>query len=202
MISLLIWLRTCSRLPAFRLTFVRQHFWDGRLKTSSNLSGHTFSSLSFERLFYVSDYLILRAAFDDKVIHIYFEISANLFMKYFVHQTLPLYASKKHLKGNPHRDSSFQSISVRRFPSGLETIAHSSGTMLLLFRVITHPSTRSLSIPRLKQCLYSIFEADPPSTYMRCMQWPHISASMIIGPSVPSSSPRGGKRISGLGEKL
>ncbi|GKD01553.1 hypothetical protein Tco_1171827 [Tanacetum coccineum] len=37
---------------------------------------------------------------------------------------------------------------------------------------------------------------------MRCMQWPPISASMIIGPSVPSSSPRSGKKISGLGEKL
>nr|GFB02685.1 hypothetical protein [Tanacetum cinerariifolium] len=34
------------------------------------------------------------------------------------------------------------------------------------------------------------------------MQWPPISASIIIGPSVPLSSPRGGKRISGLGEKL
>ncbi|GJR45817.1 hypothetical protein Tco_1313920 [Tanacetum coccineum] len=48
---------------------------------------------------------------------------------------------------------------------------------------------------RMKQCSYNISEAEPPSTYMRCMQWPHISASMIIGPSVPSSSPRGGKRI-------
>nr|GEX19119.1 hypothetical protein [Tanacetum cinerariifolium] len=37
---------------------------------------------------------------------------------------------------------------------------------------------------------------------MQCMQWPLISASMIIGPSVPSSSSRGGKRISVLGEKL
>ncbi|GJW49711.1 hypothetical protein Tco_0091062, partial [Tanacetum coccineum] len=35
-----------------------------------------------------------------------------------------------------------------------------------------------------------------------CMQWPPISASMIIGPSVPSSSPRSGKKISDLGEKL
>ncbi|GJW61665.1 hypothetical protein Tco_0111000 [Tanacetum coccineum] len=38
--------------------------------------------------------------------------------------------------------------------------------------------------------------------YMRCMQWPPISASMIIGPSVPSSSSRGGKKIYVLGEKL
>ncbi|GJV97564.1 hypothetical protein Tco_1549141 [Tanacetum coccineum] len=55
---------------------------------------------------------------------------------------------------------------------------------------------------RLKQCSYNISEADPPSTYMRCMQWPPISASIIIGPSIPSSSPKGGKEISGLGEKL
>ncbi|GJV80585.1 hypothetical protein Tco_1516455 [Tanacetum coccineum] len=34
------------------------------------------------------------------------------------------------------------------------------------------------------------------------MQWPPISASMIIGPSVPSSSPRGRKRISGFEDKL
>nr|GEW25548.1 hypothetical protein [Tanacetum cinerariifolium] len=54
----------------------------------------------------------------------------------------------------------------------------------------------------LKQCSYNISEADTPSTYMQCIQWSLISASMIIGPSVPSSSPRGGKRISGLGEKL
>ncbi|GKA65144.1 hypothetical protein Tco_0764851, partial [Tanacetum coccineum] len=47
-----------------------------------------------------------------------------------------------------------------------------------------------------------ISEAEPPSIYMRCMQWPPISASMIIGPFVPSSSPKGGKRIYGLEEKL
>ncbi|GKD25997.1 hypothetical protein Tco_1232211 [Tanacetum coccineum] len=54
----------------------------------------------------------------------------------------------------------------------------------------------------LKQCAYSISEDDPPSTYMRCMKWPPIFASMIIGPSVPSSSPKGGNKISGSGEKL
>ncbi|GJS93626.1 hypothetical protein Tco_0800594 [Tanacetum coccineum] len=40
----------------------------------------------------------------------------------------------------------------------------------------------------LKQYSYSIFEAGPPSTYMWCMKWPSISASMIIGPFVLSSS--------------
>ncbi|GKA65502.1 hypothetical protein Tco_0765209 [Tanacetum coccineum] len=55
---------------------------------------------------------------------------------------------------------------------------------------------------RLKQCSYRISKADPPSTYMRCIQWPPFSASIIIRPSIPSSSPRGGKEISGLGEKL
>nr|GEV68449.1 hypothetical protein [Tanacetum cinerariifolium] len=105
--------------------------------------------------------------------------------------------------------------------SGPETNVHSSGINLLLFRVIISPSTGSFSIPhiisplnsikgvvagtnwflifrrsRLKQCSYSISEVDPPSTYMRCMQWPPNSASMIIGPSVPSFSSRGGKRIS------
>nr|GEU88257.1 hypothetical protein [Tanacetum cinerariifolium] len=159
-------------------------------------------------------------------------------------------------------------------------MAHSSGTNLLLFRVITPPSTGSFSIPwavdatacnfltpglpiiplygdgdltttkfiqaavecssyliftsscicsighiisplnpikgvvtginwfltsgrsQLKQCSYNISEANPPSTYKRCMQWPPISASIIIGPFIPSSSPKGGKNISGLGEKL
>ncbi|GKB16428.1 hypothetical protein Tco_0850351 [Tanacetum coccineum] len=55
---------------------------------------------------------------------------------------------------------------------------------------------------RLKQCSYRIFEADLPSTYMWCIQWPPFSASIIIRPSIPLSSPRGGKEIFGLGEKL
>ncbi|GKA59189.1 hypothetical protein Tco_0758502 [Tanacetum coccineum] len=38
--------------------------------------------------------------------------------------------------------------------------------------------------------------------YIRCTKCPPISASMIIGPSVPSSSPRGGKDIVVSGEKL
>ncbi|GKC13702.1 hypothetical protein Tco_1010484 [Tanacetum coccineum] len=47
---------------------------------------------------------------------------------------------------------------------------------------------------RLKQCSYKIFEADPPSTYMRCIQWPPIYASMIIGPFVPHLPLGVGKR--------
>ncbi|GJQ89980.1 hypothetical protein Tco_0001119, partial [Tanacetum coccineum] len=54
----------------------------------------------------------------------------------------------------------------------------------------------------LKQYSYSISEADPPSTYIRCMKWPLISASMIMGPSVSSSFPNGGNEISGSREKL
>ncbi|GJV03775.1 reverse transcriptase domain-containing protein [Tanacetum coccineum] len=122
--------------------------------------------------------------------------------------------------------------------SGLETIAHSSGINLLLFRVITPPSTRISSIPdgdltTMKfiqavaecsssliltsscicpighitlplnpikgvvagiNCSYRISKADPLSTHIRCIQWPHISTSMIIGPSVPSSSLRAQKK--------
>ncbi|GJR01438.1 hypothetical protein Tco_0524422 [Tanacetum coccineum] len=66
------------------------------------------------------------------------------------------------------------------------------GTIWLLI------SGRSLT----KQCSYSISEDAPPSTYIRCTKCPPISASMIIGPSVPSSSPRGGKDIVVFGEKL
>nr|GEV84395.1 hypothetical protein [Tanacetum cinerariifolium] len=47
------------------------------------------------------------------------------------------------------------------------------------------------SIKKLLLLKSKISKADPPSTYMRCMKWPPISASMIIGPSVPSSSFRG-----------
>ncbi|GJY84238.1 hypothetical protein Tco_0497614 [Tanacetum coccineum] len=47
-----------------------------------------------------------------------------------------------------------------------------------------------------------ISKDDPPSTYIRCMKCPPISASMIIGPSVSSSSPKGGKAITVSGEKL
>ncbi|GJY27637.1 hypothetical protein Tco_0403404 [Tanacetum coccineum] len=58
-------------------------------------------------------------------------------------------------------------------------------------------SGRSLT----KQCSYRISEDAPPSTYIRCTKCPPISASMIIGPSVPSSSPKGGKEIAVYGEK-
>ncbi|GJV17589.1 hypothetical protein Tco_1362912 [Tanacetum coccineum] len=47
-----------------------------------------------------------------------------------------------------------------------------------------------------------ISEDVPPSTYIRCTKCPPISASIIIGPSVPSLSPRGGKDIVVSGEKL
>ncbi|GKD69971.1 hypothetical protein Tco_1324061, partial [Tanacetum coccineum] len=52
-------------------------------------------------------------------------------------------------------------------------------------------SGRSLT----KQCSYRTSEDAPPSTYIRCMKCPSNSASMIIGPSVPSSSPKDGKEI-------
>nr|GFA06149.1 hypothetical protein [Tanacetum cinerariifolium] len=54
----------------------------------------------------------------------------------------------------------------------------------------------------LKQCSYKISEEEPPSTYMRCTQCPLILDSMIMGPSIPSSSPRVGKEITDSGEKL
>nr|GEV45611.1 integrase, catalytic core [Tanacetum cinerariifolium] len=44
--------------------------------------------------------------------------------------------------------------------------------------------------------------SDPPSTYMRCIKCPPISASIINGPSVLSSSLKGGNEISGSREKL
>ncbi|GJS53341.1 hypothetical protein Tco_0626703 [Tanacetum coccineum] len=66
------------------------------------------------------------------------------------------------------------------------------GTIWLLI------SGRSL----MKQCSYGISKDTPPSTYIRCTKCPPISASMIIGPSVPSSSPKGGKEITVSGEKL
>ncbi|GKA67878.1 hypothetical protein Tco_0767795 [Tanacetum coccineum] len=59
-------------------------------------------------------------------------------------------------------------------------------------------SGRSLT----KQCSYKISVDAPPSTYIRYTKCPPISASMIIGPSVPSSSPRVGKDIVVSGEKL
>ncbi|GKG12001.1 hypothetical protein Tco_0346238, partial [Tanacetum coccineum] len=40
-----------------------------------------------------------------------------------------------------------------------------------------------------KQRSYRTSEDAPPSTYIRYTKCPPISASMIIGPSVPSSSP-------------
>ncbi|GJT95358.1 hypothetical protein Tco_1090876 [Tanacetum coccineum] len=59
-------------------------------------------------------------------------------------------------------------------------------------------SGRSLT----KQCSYRTSEDAPPSTYVRCTNCPPISASMIIGPSVSSSSPKDGKEIIISEEKL
>ncbi|GKE69105.1 hypothetical protein Tco_1527177 [Tanacetum coccineum] len=59
-------------------------------------------------------------------------------------------------------------------------------------------SGRSLT----KQCSYRTSEDAPPSTYIWCTKCPPISASMIIGPYVPSSSPKDGKEIIVSGEKL
>ncbi|GKB58476.1 hypothetical protein Tco_0914662 [Tanacetum coccineum] len=60
-----------------------------------------------------------------------------------------------------------------------------------------------ISGPRLtKQCSYRISEDALPSTYIRCTKCPPISASMIIGLSVSSLSPKGGKEITVAGEKL
>ncbi|GKA44975.1 hypothetical protein Tco_0737771 [Tanacetum coccineum] len=53
-----------------------------------------------------------------------------------------------------------------------------------------------------KQCLYRTSEDAPLSTYIRCTKCPLISASMIIGPSVSSSSPKGEKEITISREKL
>ncbi|GKF88119.1 hypothetical protein Tco_0258996 [Tanacetum coccineum] len=97
---------------------------------------------------------------------------------------------------------------------GPETIVHSSGIIMLLRSVTAPTAIGNFSIPwamdgtawifltpglpiislrnLLKQCSYKISEEVPPSTYMRCTQCPPISASIIIGPSVPSSSLRGG----------
>ncbi|GKC03404.1 hypothetical protein Tco_0995014 [Tanacetum coccineum] len=52
-------------------------------------------------------------------------------------------------------------------------------------------SGRSLT----NQCSYRTSEDAPPSTYIRCTKCPPILASMIIGPSVLSSSPKDGKEI-------
>ncbi|GKE88930.1 hypothetical protein Tco_1566405, partial [Tanacetum coccineum] len=54
----------------------------------------------------------------------------------------------------------------------------------------------------MKQCSYRTSEDAPPSMYIWCTKCPPISASMIIGPSVPSSSPKDGKEIIVSGEKL
>ncbi|GKB64975.1 hypothetical protein Tco_0921161 [Tanacetum coccineum] len=48
----------------------------------------------------------------------------------------------------------------------------------------------------------SISNDDPPSIHMRCTWCPPTSASIIRGPSSPSSFPKGGNDISRSGEKL
>ncbi|GJT89839.1 ribonuclease H-like domain-containing protein [Tanacetum coccineum] len=56
--------------------------------------------------------------------------------------------------------------------------------------------------PSGQMCSYKTSEDALPSTYTRCTKCPPISASIIIGPSVLSSSPRGGKAIVISGEKF
>ncbi|GJV60195.1 hypothetical protein Tco_1466295 [Tanacetum coccineum] len=56
--------------------------------------------------------------------------------------------------------------------------------------------------PSGQMCSYKTFEDAPPLTYTRCTKCPPIPASIIIGPSVPSSSPKGGKEIVVSGEKF
>ncbi|GJT09446.1 hypothetical protein Tco_0856488 [Tanacetum coccineum] len=53
-----------------------------------------------------------------------------------------------------------------------------------------------------KQCSHRTSEDAPPSTYIRCTKCPPISASMVIGPSVPSSSLKDGKEITVSEKKL
>ncbi|GJW26855.1 hypothetical protein Tco_0040666 [Tanacetum coccineum] len=54
----------------------------------------------------------------------------------------------------------------------------------------------------LKQCSYSTPEANPPSTYMRCMRCPSTSPLITIGLSCPPLFMRDGKEISWLAERL
>ncbi|GKA42502.1 hypothetical protein Tco_0735162 [Tanacetum coccineum] len=59
-------------------------------------------------------------------------------------------------------------------------------------------SGRSLT----KQCSYRTSKDASPSMYIRCTKCPPISALMIIGPSIPSSSPKDRKEITVSEEKL
>ncbi|GJV99610.1 hypothetical protein Tco_1554862 [Tanacetum coccineum] len=52
------------------------------------------------------------------------------------------------------------------------------------------------------QCSYKTSKDASPSTYTLCIKCLPISALMIIGPAVLSSSPKGGKDIVVSGEKL
>nr|GEZ84233.1 hypothetical protein [Tanacetum cinerariifolium] len=59
-----------------------KHFGDGRLKTSSTLSRHTFSPLV------LTLYPKNIPSSTPKVIHAYFKISSKIFVERFIHQTL------------------------------------------------------------------------------------------------------------------
>nr|GEY71433.1 hypothetical protein [Tanacetum cinerariifolium] len=66
----------------FNLCMSFNHFEDGRLKTASTLSGHTFSPLV------LTLYPKNIPSSTPKVVHVYFEISSNLFVEHLIHQTL------------------------------------------------------------------------------------------------------------------
>nr|GEU39518.1 hypothetical protein [Tanacetum cinerariifolium] len=97
---------------------------------------------------------------------------------------------------------------------GSETIEHFSGMILLLrsekgdlitMKFIRADVECSLSLIFTSNDICPrghIISLEPPFTYMRCTQCPLISALMIIGPSVPSSSSRVGKEITDSKEKV
>nr|GEV84852.1 hypothetical protein [Tanacetum cinerariifolium] len=187
--------RNLFRLASFLFNFCTsfRHFGDFRFKTTPTLSGHT----------------IIPSVFT-----LYPRNVPSSIPKTGEHPSHTFSLCSDMCRGTPVISAGFQA-NTSRLRLSPETIVHSSGIILLLWRVSIPPKTGNFSIPSiflishmisllkpmrgavagiiwlftfgqslLKQCSYSIYDADPPSTYIRCTKCPPISTPMII--SLPS----------------
>ncbi|GJV36393.1 hypothetical protein Tco_1408870 [Tanacetum coccineum] len=172
---------------------------------------------SFECFCYVAVNFFFRAVFYDQVIDIYLQVApgkhpSRIFRRCFAA-----------CRGTPVLSAGFQAKTSKFCP---KIIAHSIGMILLLRNVTVPPSTGNINIPCAVDGMAQIFLIfglpiislcwDGDLTTMKFIHaevefssspiftskdiWP--IGQMIIGPSVPSSSPRGGKEIVVSGEKL
>nr|GEW27555.1 reverse transcriptase domain-containing protein [Tanacetum cinerariifolium] len=243
----------------FNLCMSFKHFGDGRLRTASTLSEHTFNPSAFTLYPRNVPSLISKETFERIPTQGLYLQSISVIFVGFLANTSRLRLSR------PHRSFRPSSVKVKPmaivFPNilggllpesfllwldktswillspGLPMIPLYGDGDLTIMKFI-HAEVKCFSLPiftsndichsshiiyplnptsgvvvrtiwlltsgqnLLKQCSYRISKDGPPSTYMRGTKCPTISTLIIIGPSVPSSSPTGGNEITVSKEKV